>query len=658
VNEPGPVTTDESRAARPVFVSFSSANVKKALELCESLEARGTDCWISCRDVAPGENYQEAIVRAIQGARAMVLVFSKAANSSDEIKKELSLASRYRIAVMAVRIENIQPTDAFAYELSTRQWIDAFSGWGKAIDGIVRSLEQISQDKSQASAFQASSARAQPFSRRAIAIAASVIIVLAAAISAWLFLRPSGASAHSMQVRLVGFERLSSDLPPTLSDTIRDEIMASFGEQGEVTVSTAAAPPPGSGPAYALGGTMRREGDRLKLLARLTNERDGTMLWSSEFTYPVKAVDKLPRWFALSASDVVRCGLYGASTYPRSLPEATLSEYMKSCAEDFSQAKLADAARRAVKATPDFAAGWVSVGGHAGAQAQHLPSGPEKDALLKEAQSAVERAIKLDPQSSEAYMLKAQLISHGELAAREALYRKALAARPLACGCEHHGYGWFLREVGRTREAKDQFMRALDFVPIDPQVNMDLGETFILVGAEKQAIDQKFSTAADSFADPEFPDDVKITNAPLTGDYRAALEVLRSGREPGLPPAYEKALIAADLAMISGSPAAKANAAAQLAALPRDYRGKLPIMMLGALGANNEALRMIEEMDSSGQTIRARAWLWYPSMAGAIHDPSFPAVAQRLGLMTYWKTSHTKPDVCTAKGPPPFCRMI
>ena len=52
------------------------------------------------------------------------------------MKKELSLASRYRIPVIALRIEDVEPSDAFAYELSTRQWIDAFfDGRGeKAID--------------------------------------------------------------------------------------------------------------------------------------------------------------------------------------------------------------------------------------------------------------------------------------------------------------------------------------------------------------------------------------------------------------------------------------------------------------------------------------------------------------------------------------------
>jgi hypothetical protein len=106
------------------------------LSVCKALEGRGTECWVSTRDVAPGENYQEGIVRSLRSARAMVLVFSEAANNSDEIKKELSLASRYHIPVMALRIEDVEPSDAFAYELSTRHWIDAFDGWDRSIDAL------------------------------------------------------------------------------------------------------------------------------------------------------------------------------------------------------------------------------------------------------------------------------------------------------------------------------------------------------------------------------------------------------------------------------------------------------------------------------------------------------------------------------------------
>ena len=73
---------------------------------------------------------------------------------------------------------------------------------------------------------------------------------------------------------------------------------------------------------------------------------------------------------------------------------------------------------------------------------------------------------------------------------------------------------------------------------------------------------------------------------------------------------------------------------------------------------STEVLQLLEAMDSAGQTIRAGAWLWYPSMAGAIREPSFPALGQRLGLMRYWKVTYTKPDVCPQRTAPPLCRMI
>src|SRR4051812_32349885 len=97
-----------------VFISYATGDRAEALKVCKAIERRGTQCWISTRDVPPGANYQEAIVQSLRTARAVALVFSEAANSSDEIKKELSLASRYQIPVIALRLKDVEPSDAFA----------------------------------------------------------------------------------------------------------------------------------------------------------------------------------------------------------------------------------------------------------------------------------------------------------------------------------------------------------------------------------------------------------------------------------------------------------------------------------------------------------------------------------------------------------------
>ncbi|MGD0640550.1 MAG: SUMF1/EgtB/PvdO family nonheme iron enzyme [Roseiarcus sp.] len=119
--------------AAPVFISHSSRDLKSVRALVDALETRGIACWISERDIAAGDNYGDSIVDAIERASAMVLVFSGAANDSDEIKKEVALASQRRITVVPARIEDATPSKAFRYELATRNWIDIFPDWNEGV---------------------------------------------------------------------------------------------------------------------------------------------------------------------------------------------------------------------------------------------------------------------------------------------------------------------------------------------------------------------------------------------------------------------------------------------------------------------------------------------------------------------------------------------
>src|SRR5260370_29992995 len=119
-----------------VFISFASQDQKVANTLCKALEGRGYPCWIATRDIAPGENFQIAIVRAIRGAKIMLLVLTGNSNNSDEMAKELALASQSKLIVVPLRIDDVRPNDAFAYEFATRQWIDFFADWETAIEQL------------------------------------------------------------------------------------------------------------------------------------------------------------------------------------------------------------------------------------------------------------------------------------------------------------------------------------------------------------------------------------------------------------------------------------------------------------------------------------------------------------------------------------------
>jgi hypothetical protein len=174
----------------PIFICHSSKDQKVAEAICGALEARGFRCWIACRDVAPGENYQEAIVGALRASRLAVLVFTGNANNSDEIKKELSLAGRHHATVIPVRAEDVAPNDALSYELATRQWIDLFSGWDRGIERlseqIWRSLGTVPGRTGQQpfQAFSPVSGKEQ--SRYPLAIALSIVAVSAIVAGAYL----------------------------------------------------------------------------------------------------------------------------------------------------------------------------------------------------------------------------------------------------------------------------------------------------------------------------------------------------------------------------------------------------------------------------------------------------------------------------------------
>src|SRR5579872_6022302 len=109
-----------------LFICFSSKDEMVAQQVVEFLEARGLHCWISSRDVLPGQNYQEAIVEAIERANGIVFLFSEWSSKSGEIRKELSIGGSINVPVFPVRLSQIAPAGALRYELATRQWIDLF----------------------------------------------------------------------------------------------------------------------------------------------------------------------------------------------------------------------------------------------------------------------------------------------------------------------------------------------------------------------------------------------------------------------------------------------------------------------------------------------------------------------------------------------------
>src|SRR5690348_15316632 len=103
--------------AHDVFISHSQHDKPAADAACAALEARGIRCWIAPRDIDPGKDWAESIVDAIRGARIMLLVFSRHANESAQVKREVERAASSGKVLLPLRIDDVLPEAALEYYL-------------------------------------------------------------------------------------------------------------------------------------------------------------------------------------------------------------------------------------------------------------------------------------------------------------------------------------------------------------------------------------------------------------------------------------------------------------------------------------------------------------------------------------------------------------
>ncbi|MBE0686159.1 MAG: TIR domain-containing protein [Anaerolineaceae bacterium] len=113
--------------AHDVFVSYSNKDKPVADAVVSSLENRGIRCWVAPRDILPGSSWGEAIIAGIQKSKLMVIILSENSNRSSQVVREVERAVANNVIIIPFRIENIDPTGAMAYFLSTEHWLDAIT---------------------------------------------------------------------------------------------------------------------------------------------------------------------------------------------------------------------------------------------------------------------------------------------------------------------------------------------------------------------------------------------------------------------------------------------------------------------------------------------------------------------------------------------------
>lgn len=245
-----------------------------------------------------------------------------------------------------------------------------------------------------------------------------------------------------------------------------------------------------------LEGTVQRDGNRLRVTARMTNADDGFMLWSDMFERELKDVFAVQDEISAAIAEALgtRMAPAAAAAGGRGTSDDVAYDmYLRG--RHFFEQRGAGSLRRALALFQDAADRDPSFArAHAGVAAAYsvLPTYARvsRDSLLEPGLAAATRAIELDSTLAEAYASRAILLSGAwRWADAEADHRRALALDPEYADA-HQWYGELLLILGRTPESLQHLGRAAELDPVSPVVASSYSLGLAVAGRDAEAVMQ------------------------------------------------------------------------------------------------------------------------------------------------------------------------
>lgn len=326
-------------------------------------------------------------------------------------------------------------------------------------------------------------------------------------------------SAHKVEserVRLAVLPFASADQP--FSDGLTDELITNLGGldpqrlaviartsvlRYRNTTKRSAEIGDELGVQYLIAGTVRRDGDHVRVSAQLVDTKDETNVWSESFDRTSTGALAIQRDVALRVARALQIRLL-PQNISASVPAAHeaylrgryLTAQRSTAALEEGLAEL----RRSVQLDPNFALAHVALAETIHALAMRGEIAP-RDAAI-EIRRASDAALKIAPNLAQAHATAAMLHFwydwDGDTA--EASYRRAIALNPSDVGALHD-HGWLLITRGKPDEGLAQIRRAQELDPVSPRANAHVAWAYIYTGHYDLAIAEARKALALS---PEF----------------------------------------------------------------------------------------------------------------------------------------------------------
>jgi serine/threonine protein kinase/Flp pilus assembly protein TadD len=404
------------------------------------------------------------------------------------------------------------------------------------------------------------------------------------------------------------------------------------------------------GVAHVLEGTVRRQGDRVRISVQLIQASDGFQLWSQTYDDNVRDVFSLQERIARAVTDQLKVVLHGEQ-------KSRLVKTATSSAEAYALFLQATAIfnrrdstrfvgavsqlNEALRLDPKFArahARLASLASIAPGYDVHL-AGDARDIVAR----AAGRAIELDATLAEPHAALGQtLFTQRRFTEAHAAYERALEI-DRDDSAANFWLGTLLSSTGQSKRSAAVLDKLLERDPMLPNALLWRGWVHLQLGAIDDA-ERSIRRAADAGLTSVGLGLAHVARA--RGDNAALVDWLTRGMGPFMTdlPAGTSGLIAAG---IVGAPAERAAAIRVI----EDYlaterpvvSGAVPLALIW-LGEPARALTVAQAKPTRNDTLFLPS-LWTAAGRSARADSQFSTFARRTGLAEFWDRNGA-PDLC------------
>jgi adenylate cyclase len=469
---PAPPELPDASADTSVFISYASRDAAVARALVEALERHGLGCWIAPRDVKPGALYADAIVRAISGAKAIVVVLSESGIASSHVGKEIERASSKKRPIIALRIDAAPLTPALEYFLSESQWVEAQTGSMEAayakLIAAIRDPARTAPRHIPAAPLEVSTGAARAahpklrFNWILLAVGTVFVVALAALLvdKFWISSHmapekpvattslapaagvPAQPTISEKSIAVLPFVDMSEKKDQEyFSDGLSEELIdrlthapdlrvisrtSSFFFKGkQATIGDIAKT---LGVSHVLEGSVRKAGRKLRITAQLIRASDGSHLWSQTYDRSLADVFKVQDEIAGTVAQALKVALRSGTTGRTEANQEAYSLVLKGNyfwyrGTEADDDKALEFYTEATRLDPSYALAWAKV-----ARATDKNSSES----LAKALEAAQRSLHIDPRLAYAHYVlgRTHMYFEWDWAAAKAELERAIELDP------------------------------------------------------------------------------------------------------------------------------------------------------------------------------------------------------------------------------------